>query len=206
MHRRGWRPPECGAWTRADSELWSGCRHARAVLVWCGDPHLGPASASQSCAGRPPHTTHDPQSTKICYRFHPLYGAEVEVIRCLRKSTSVILIVKLPSGVQIAVPEWMLIPQTCDRLSVEDQSRISIDALIALRRLIDSQRFNNSLKAAGHAESPAGGQDGQQQKSSRLAIAAALRGGTDLDRASRIGAGTMSHAVVPVAGKHSQNR
>jgi hypothetical protein len=160
----------------------------------------------RSSDARPPHTTHDPQSAKICYRFHPLYGTEVEVIRCLRKSASVILIVKLPSGVQIAVPEWMLIPLACDQLRIEDKPRISIYALIALRRLIDSQRLNNSLKAAGHAESPAGGQGGQQQKSSRLATPAGLRGRTDLDRDSRISARTLSHAVAPVAGKRSQDR
>ena len=73
---------------------------------------------------RPPHTTHDLLLRKICYRFHPLYGAEVEVIRCSRKSASVILIVKVPGGLQIAVPEWMLIPQTCDQLRVEDRPRI----------------------------------------------------------------------------------
>ena len=157
-------------------------------------------------AVRPPHTTHDPQSAKICYRFHPLYGAEVEVIRYLRKSASVILIVKVPGGLQIAVPEWMLIPQTCDQLRIEDKPRISIDALIALRQLIDSQRLNHGLQTAGHAESPAGGQDGHQQKSSRLAVPAALRGRTDLDRASRIGKGTLLHAVAPVAGKRAQNR
>jgi hypothetical protein len=146
------------------------------------------------------------QSTKICYRFHPFYGVEVGVIRYLRKSESVILIVKLPGGVQIAVPEWMLIPHVCDRLTIEDKPRISIDALIVLRRLINSQYLNHSLKAPGRAESPAGGQDGQRQKSSRLATPAALRGRTDLDRASGIGAGTLSDAVPPVAGKRSQNR
>ena len=151
---------------------------------------------------RPPHTTHDLQSAKICYRFHPLYGTEVEVIRCLRRGASVILIVKLPRGMQIAVPEWMLIPETCDRLIIEDQPRISIDALIALRRL----SFHNAPKDRSCAESPTGGHDGQQQKSSRSAAPAALRGRTDLDRASRIGKGTLSHAVAPVAGKRAQNR
>jgi hypothetical protein len=104
------------------------------------------------------------------------------------------------------VPEWMLIPQVCDRLTIADQARISVDALINLRRLIDSQRLNKSLKAPGRAESAAGGQDGQQPKSDRLATPPAFRRRTDLDPASRIGAGTLSDAVAPVAGKRSQNR
>jgi hypothetical protein len=100
----------------------------------------------------------------------------------------------------------MLIPQICDRLNIEDKPRLSIDALIDLRRLINSQFLNNGLKAPDRAESPAGGQDAQQQKSGRLAAPAALRGRTDLDRASRIGARTMSDAVAPVARKRSQKR
>ena len=38
---------------------------------------------------------------------------------------------------QIAVPEWMLNPQVCDRLKTEDKPRISVGALMDLRRLID---------------------------------------------------------------------
>jgi hypothetical protein len=161
----------------------------------------------RNSAGRPPHTTHDPHSIKICYRFHPFNGVEVEVIRFLRISRSVILIVKLlPGGTQIAVPEWMLNPQFCDRLSIEDKPRISIDALMDLRRLIDAQSLSSAAKAPAHAESPAGELHGQQQKSSRLATPVALRGRTDLDGASRIGAGTLSDAVAPTAGKRSKNR
>jgi hypothetical protein len=100
----------------------------------------------------------------------------------------------------------MLTPQICDRLNIKDKPQISIDALIGLRRLIDSQCLNKHPEAPGRAESPAGGQDAQQPKSSRLATSAAFRRRTDLDRASRIGAGTLSHAVAPVAGKRSQNR
>ena len=152
------------------------------------------------------HTTHDSHSTKICYRFHPFYGVDVEVIRYLRKTTSAILIIKLPGGTQIAVPEWMLIPQVCDRLTVEDKPRISIDALNDLRRLINAQSINSSLKTPGRAEFPAGGQDGQRQKSRHLATPAALRGRTDLDRTSGIRTGALSDAVAPVVGKRSQNR
>lgn len=166
----------------AQTVWWSGVGSGR----WW--PNGGGPAGAEICEGlfrplangrrrnvvRPPHTTHDPHATKICYRFHPFYGVDVEVIRCLRKSESVILIVKVPAGSQIAVPEWMLIPQVCDRLTIEDQARISIDALINLRRLIDSQCLNRSLQAPGRAESPAGGQDGQEPKSNRLATPSLL--------------------------------
>ena len=100
----------------------------------------------------------------------------------------------------------MLTPRACDRLTVEDKPRISIDALHDLRRLISAQSPNNSLKTPGHAESPAGGQDGKRPKSSRVATAAALRGRADVGRTSGIRTGALSDALAPAAGKRSQNR
>jgi hypothetical protein len=160
----------------------------------------------RNSAARPPRTAHDLRSAKIYYRFHPFYGAEVEVIRHLRRIGSAILIARLPGGAQIAVPEWMLIPQVCDRLTIEAEPRITIDALIDLRTLIDAQRLKNTSKDHCCAESPPGGQDAQQRKTERVAAQPALRGRRDLDRASRIGAGTLPKLVAPGAGKRSQNR
>jgi hypothetical protein len=50
------------------------------------------------CDARCSRTAHDLSSTKICYRHHPCYGIEVEVIRHLRRIGSVILIVRFPDG------------------------------------------------------------------------------------------------------------
>ena len=144
--------------------------------------------------------------SKICYRFHPLYGAEVEVIRCLRKSASVILTVKVPGGLQIAVPEWMLNPQTCDQLKTQDKPRISVGALMELRRLSDAQSFQNAPKDRSCAESPTGGKDAQQRKADRVATSAALRKRRDLERASRSSAKTVPNAMAPGAGQRSQSR
>ena len=155
---------------------------------------------------RPPRTTHDLLSTKICYRFHPFHDVEVEVVRQLRKTESSILIVKLPGGAQMAIPEWMLNPQVCERLISEDKARIGVDALIDLRRLIDAQCLNNPSKERSCAESPTGGEDAQQRKPVRPATSAAVRRGRDLDRASRISAGTVPNAVALRDGKRSQKR
>src|SRR5262249_37190714 len=128
-------------------------------------------------------------SAKIRSRFHPFHDVEVEVIRYLRRSEPVILVIRLPGGSQIAIPEWMLIPQVCDRLTDEEEPRISIEGLIDLRRLIDAQCRKKAPKARSCAESPSGGQDAQQRKSRQLATPATLRGRRDLDEASRTGAG-----------------
>ena len=165
-----------------------------------------PTGAWRKSAARPLHTTHDLHSTKICYRFHPFYGTEVEVIRYLRRIDSAILIVRLPGGAQVAVPEWMLQPQVCDQLVIEAEPRISIDALIELRALIDAQRLKNTSKEDCCAESPSGGQDAQQRKPERVATQTALRGRRDLERAPRTGAGTVPRLVAPSAGKRSQSR
>jgi hypothetical protein len=165
-----------------------------------------PASACglQSNVLRPSRTTHDLHTTKICYRFHPFYGVEVEVVRYLRRTESAVLIVRLPGGAQLALPEWMLNSQACDRLSYEERPRIALDALLDLRRLIDAQHIKNATQDRSCAESPSGGQDAQQ-RSGRATTQAALRGGGDLDRASGINAGTMPNSVAPVAGKRSQD-
>jgi hypothetical protein len=153
---------------------------------------------------RPSRTTHDLHTTKICYRFHPYYGVEVEVVRYLRRTESAILIVRLPGDAQVAIPEWMLNPQACDQLSHEESPRIAIDALLALHRLMGEQSIKNTRQDRSCAESRSGGRDAQQ-RSGRATAQAALRGGRDLERASGLDAGAMPRAVAPAARKRSQS-
>jgi len=157
---------------------------------------------------RHPRTAHDLHSTKICYPCHPQYGVEVEVVRHLRRTESSVLVVRLPKGTQIALPKWMLTPELCDRLSYEDSPRIDITALLELRRLIDAQRIDRGFEGRCCAECASGGQDAEQQQgeSHRAAAQAALRRRGDLDRASRIDAGTLPRTMAPAAGKRSQQR
>jgi len=155
---------------------------------------------------RPSSELSTQESFYLIGRFHAFYGAEVEVIRHLRRSESAILIVRLPGGAQVAVPEWMLLPQVCDRLLIEAEPRISVDALIDLRALIDAQRLKNTSKEDCCAESPSGGQDAQQRRPEPTAAQVTFRGRRDLDRASRIGEGTVPKLVAPGVGKRSQNR
>src|SRR5262249_16226210 len=107
---------------------------------------------------------------------------------------------------QVAVPDWMLNPQVCDRFTNEAEPRVSIDALFDLRRLIDAHRLGRTPQDHGCAESPSGGKNAQQRKSVRVATQAALRGRRDLDRASGIGKRTVPHSVAPGARKRSQDR
>lgn len=82
---------------------------------------------------------------------------EVEVIRYLRTTEDVILIVKPSGRPQIAVPEWMLDPEACQQLTTETTARIAVAALVALRQLIDSQILATASAGRGGAGSPSGG-------------------------------------------------
>jgi hypothetical protein len=152
------------------------------------------------------HTAHDLHVAKICYRCHPFCGVEVEVIRYLRRRDSVSLIVRLPGGAQVAIPDWMLSPQVCDRFTNEAEPRVSIEALFDLRRLIDAHHLGKASKDHGCAESPSGGKNAQQRKSVQMATQAALRRRRDLDRPSGVGKGTVPNSVAPDARKRSQDR
>jgi len=154
----------------------------------------------------PSHTAHDSQVTKIYYRCHPFYGVEVEVVRQLRKLDSEILIIRLPEGAQVAIPDWMLSPQVCDRFTNEAEPRISIDALFDLRRLIDAHDLRKAHEDHSCAKSPSGGKNAQQRKSVQVATQAPLRGRRDLDGASGIGKGTVPNSVAPDARRRSQDR
>jgi len=117
-----------------------------ATSEWCRCPFQHRTGEWRNGASAPPRTTHDLLSRKICYRFHPFHDVEVALVRYLRKTDSSILVIKLRGGVQVAIPEWMLNPRVCDQLKTEDQPRISVCALLDLRRLIDAQSFQNAPK------------------------------------------------------------
>lgn len=157
-------------------------------------------------AGAHRHTAHDLYLAKICYRYHPFYCTEVQVIRYLRRMTSPILVVKLPDGRQLAIPEWMLNPLVCEQLKQEVEPRIAIAALQQLRQLIDIQPLLTSLVAPrDHAESPAGGLHAQKQKRGVAPpTETPLRDRRSLQRTSRTDARKLSKSGQGTAGECSQ--
>jgi hypothetical protein len=140
-------------------------------------------------------------TAKICYRHHPCYGVEVEVIRHLRRIGSAILIVRLPDCVQLAVPEWMLSPQVCQHLTDQAEPRIAIEALEELRRLIDAQTFAFGRDADSGAESSAGGNHAQQRGTGFSPTGAFVRRRRAVERAPRAGTGKLSKPLAPTAGE-----
>ena len=86
-------------------------------------------------------TTHQLSPQRIHYRHHPFYGAEVEVIRALRRCTQEVLIIQVPVGFQIAIPAWMLDPIHCGALPQEARPRLSLAALEQLLELLRAQEL-----------------------------------------------------------------
>jgi len=152
-------------------------------------------------AARPSRTAHDLCTAKICYRHHPCYGVEVEVIRHLRRIGSAILIVRLPNGLQLAVPEWMLNPQACQHLTDQAEPRIAVEALEELRRLIDAQTLVFGRDAGSGAESSAGGSHAQQRGTGLSPAGASVRRRRDVERTPRTRTGKLSKPLAPVAGE-----
>ena len=94
-----------------------------------------------------PHTAHQSLNARICYSHHPFYGQTVEVVRWLRRQTSDSLVIKLPEGLQIAVPSWMLDPVACSEIRDATEPIISFEALTALRQLLDAQDLPSAQTA-----------------------------------------------------------
>jgi hypothetical protein len=112
--------------------------------------------------------------------------------------------VRLPDGLQLAIPEWMLDQELSERMTNEVTPRIAIDALVELRRLIDAQPPTDEVRNC--AQSATGGADAQQRESGSAAAAAeaSLRRRRGLGTTSRASARTLSNSVGPAPGKRSQ--
>ena len=63
------------------------------------------------------------------------------MVRALRRFDEQSFVVKLPEGLQIAVPAWMFDPVFCDQLPQRDHPSIALRALLELAQLIDAHRL-----------------------------------------------------------------
>jgi hypothetical protein len=105
------------------------------------------------------------------------------------------VIVRLPDGSQLAIPEWMLKPEACDELKVEAKPHISVSALLDVSKLIGAQASAVAGNSHTCAESATGGRDAQQRESGDTAAQASLRRRRALDDAAGLGAGALSKSL-----------
>jgi hypothetical protein len=143
-------------------------------------------------------TAHDLYSAKICYRYHPRYGATVQLVRYLRRGSSAVVIARLPDSSQLAIPEWMIKPETCDGLKLEAKPRIALSSLLNVRQLI------GGYDSPGCAECASGGQDAQQGESGDTAAQDSLRRRRTLEQTTRVGAGELPKSLEGTAGEYCE--
>jgi hypothetical protein len=175
----------------------------RAISEWCGDLLRLPTCAWRSSDARRSRTAHDLYSAKICYRYHPRHGVTVQLVRYLRRSAAVV-IVRLPDSSQLAIPEWMLKPESCEGLKIEAKPRISLSALLDVCKLIGVQFSAVAGNSQSCAESATGGRDAQQGESGHTTAQAPLRRRRALDDAAPIGSGKLSDSLEGTSGERSQ--
>jgi hypothetical protein len=94
------------------------------------------------------HTAHNSTSAKVYYRHHPLFGTEVEIIKHKWNCSVDCVMVVVADETRCLIPRWMLDESLCAGLHDESLPRISIDALVALRQLLDAQSFPSNDSSA----------------------------------------------------------
>jgi hypothetical protein len=115
-----------------------------------------------------PHTTHQLSPQRIHYRHHPFCGAEVELVRALRRTGDELVVVRVPQGFQIAVPRWMLDPIHCGRLLQEERPRVSLRALLGLTAIMDAQPLRSTSTTPQVGPSPQPGATDASDKKYQL--------------------------------------
>jgi hypothetical protein len=157
-------------------------------------------------AARRHRGAHNFVSAKICYRYHPGYAAEVELVRYLRRGSAAVVVVRLPDGAQVAIPEWMLDSEACERLTIEAKPRISLGSLLDLRLLIDTQPSLTADPTSDRAESARGGQDAKPREPGDLAAQPSIRRRRALANVTGAGAGQLSSAMEGTVGERAEKR
>ena len=170
-----------GAAPRVSTVRWSADWYAPSSAGWCGDPPRLPADGWQRHAGTYLHTAHHSSIVRICYHHHPFCGQTVEIIRWLRRQTSDSLVIKLQDGLELAIPSWMLDPLACSHVSDAPAPRLSVEALLALRDLLDHQPLlHAAIPATPCVSQPEGARDAQESSSSPTAARAPCPAPTNL--------------------------
>jgi len=123
------------------------------------------------CCGTYLHTTHHSSIIRICYHHHPFFGQTVEIIRWVRRQHSESLVVKLQDGLELAIPAWMLDPLACSQVYDAPVPRLTVEALLALRDLLDRQSLLPAALAATPCVSPPEGARDAQESSSAPRVA-----------------------------------
>ncbi len=93
---------------------------------------------------------------RIYYVHHPQYGQTVGLVRKCSSFGLNQVLVALPSGDQMFVPEWMLDEHLCCGMEVREHPRLAISALLKLRELVDLHLSQTADTITSEASSAGG--------------------------------------------------
>ena len=74
---------------------------------------------------------------EVHYRFHPLYGHEVEVIFSSKRAGENVYLISFIDNTNVYLPAWMTDPLICQNHVVTKEPFCSLSALIQLREFLD---------------------------------------------------------------------
>jgi len=95
---------------------------------------MAPAFGSQQRDSS--HTAHFSLNTKLRYQFHPLHGADFEIIGGVGGLRDEIH-VRLPNNTTRGIPAWMFDEVLCSAIRIEQDPFVDPAALIDLMRLLE---------------------------------------------------------------------
>lgn len=97
--------------------------------------HRGFANASTHT-----HSTLSAETTpvQVLYRFHPLYGATVQIVRRPKRGDGAVSVID-PTGRRLKIPVWMLLPDSA-KIKIAEQAYLNKEALLSLASLVSTPR------------------------------------------------------------------
>ena len=108
------------------------------------------------------------------------------MVRALRRFDEESFVVKLPEGLQIAVPAWMLDPVFCGQLRQRDHHVVALEALLELAEFIEIFRLPSSVTDSESGPSSLrGGVDALRTKERLSSTEVALREEEAMGKTSR---------------------
>jgi len=72
----------------------------------------------------------------VQYRWHPLYGSKLRLIKIAKSNVAGELHCELPDGMVIGLPRWMTDAGCCGQMEIADPV-VAVAALEELRALLD---------------------------------------------------------------------
>src|SRR2546428_499009 len=166
-YRADWESWRVPGGSQADSASWYAGSDAPRGVADGANPRPLPASDWQNNGGTYLHTAHHSSIVRICYHHHPFCGQTGEIIRWLRRQTAESLVIKLQDGLELAIPSWMLDPLACSLMHDAPAPRLTVEALVALRDLLDRQPLlHTAIPATPCVSQPEGTRDAQESSAS----------------------------------------